>query len=365
MPEPGELDKRVVDYSEALRTAALKLVGNLPTIDEVYEIADAPDEDKADKFAEMVDAMLDDPRFTVRMIEYWRNVFKMYGDNVQIDGMPAPTRETAPVFAAQLFVEGRSFKEMLTAGFGTCPTYDYDMGVFTPGDCGNTTIVAGVLTDPGVHSLYWGNLAFRRNRFFHETFLCRNANASGGAEPSATPSMVGGCGDEAPSNYTSPWAMSSIAGECNGGQVDFHEYNTTVVCANCHATWNHRAPLFADFDQFGIDQLTPSVLVPVDGSPFAVRDDWLPPGEGTAWKFGMPANNLAELGQVMAEDPEVQNCAVKRIYNYAMSRGDIVINETAVPDSVVEPFAEHFAANNFNMKSTLREILLSEDFVSF
>jgi hypothetical protein len=280
-------------------------------------------------------------------------------------GQPAPSRETAPVFAAQVVVEGKPWTDLLTATTGTCPTYDEQTNSFVPADCNNGITSAGVLTDPGIHSLYWGNLAFRRNRFFHEVFLCRNGNAAGGAEPTSDPSEVGACGESPPPNYNSPWPMSSIAGPCNGGQVDFHEYNTTVVCANCHATWNHRAPLFANFDRFGMYFDSPQVLVPVEGSPFAVRTDWLPEGEPTAWKYEMPAQSLTELGQVMANDPEVVTCAVKRVWNYAMSRGDIVDNETAVPNSVVAEYVDLFENNNLNVKATLRAILLSEDFVSF
>jgi hypothetical protein len=159
--------------------------------------------------------------------------------------------------------------------------------------------------------------------------------------------------------------MDSISGECNAGPVDFHEWNATTVCANCHATWNHRAPLFGNFDTLGMWQSTPQVQVPVEGAPLAVREDWLPTGEPTAWKFGMPANDLTELGQVMASDPEVISCGVKRMWNYAMSRGDIVDRETPVPTSVVDAFVGDFEANNYNMRQVLKDILVSDAFVRF
>ncbi len=373
MPTASELDERDLDYNQALKVASLKIVGNLPTLDQIYELANEPEATRADKYAELVDEMMNDDRFERRMIAYWRNVFKQYGDGVPIDDddndatppVAVPSRETAPVFAARMVVEGRPFTDLMLASADTCPTYDEVTGTFVSGDCANGVTV-GVLSDPGTQSLFWGNLAFRRNRFFHEVFLCKNANAPGGAEPTDTPSDVGPCGEGAPpANYNSPWPMDSFAGECNGSPVDFHEYNATTVCANCHATWNHRAPLFANFDRFGMLQATPQVLVPVEGSPFAVREDWLPAGEPTAWKFGMVANNLPELGQVMAGDPEVIACGVKRMWNYAMSRGDIVDNETPVPTSVITDFIGDFEANNYNMRKLLTDILLSDDFVRF
>lgn len=371
-PSPTELTDREVDYGEALRTASLKLMGTLPTLEQIYELDDTPEDQQAAKYEELIDEMLSSPRFSMRMIEYWRNVFKMQGDGTMAGH---PTRESAPTFAAQLVVENRSFQELLLATSGTCPTYDAQSNTFTAGECSNTTpqdpgaipvTVAGVLTDPGIHSLYVGNLAFRRNRFYHEVFLCRDGNAPGGAEPTDMPNLDDPCAEvKAPGNYTSPWPMSSIAGECNNAPVNFHEYNTTVVCANCHATWNHRAPLFGNFDEFGEYFDSPQVPVPVEGSPLATREDWLPPGEATAWKFGMPAANLTELGNVMAADPEVQACAVKRMWNYAMSRGDIVDNETPVPSTVIASLTEAFVANDFKMKDLLKQILLSDDYVSF
>jgi hypothetical protein len=359
--EGTELDLRVVDYSEALRVASLKVVGTLPTLDQIYSVANAGDAAKAVAYEDLVDQLLADDRFATRMVEHHRSTFKMFGAGLEGDD---PSRETAPTFAARIVVEGRPWTDLLTASSSTCPTYAPDSG-FADGECNNGIAPVGILTDPGIMGLYYGNLAFRRNRFFHEMFMCRNANAAGGAEPTTDPSTEGPCGAAAPSNYTSPWPMSSIAGECNGGRVDFHEWNTTVVCANCHATWNHRAPLWGYFDNKGAYQATFQVRVPVEGAPMAELSDWLPSGEGFAWKHGMPVASLSELGQVMASDPEVRSCAVKRMWNYAMSRGDIVDNETPVPDNVVAPLVEFFEENDFDMKATLRQILLSDDFVRF
>jgi hypothetical protein len=373
-PDPNELDERVVDYSEALRTASLKLVGTLPDVEQVYELADEPEDARAAKYEAMIDDMLADPRFAKQMVEHFRTEFKMFGAG--LDPANMPTRETAPIFAARIVVEDRPWTDLVMAGSDTCPTFDPATSTFTSGDCGNTTMSAGVLSDPGIHNLYYGNFAFRRNRFFHEYFLCKNANQSGGAEPSDTPSDEGPggtanegptCGQPAPANYTSPWPMSAIAGGCNGGRVNFHEWNTTVVCANCHATWNHRAPIYAEFDELGVHHPGEiHVHIPVEGSPMAVMEDFLPAGQQQkAWKFGTPVDDVYELGQAIAADPEAQACAVKRMWNFAMSRGDIVINESPVPDKVVQAHVESFVQSGFHLRTLLRDILLSEDFVSF
>src|SRR5262245_20791249 len=46
-PAPTALDDRTTDYNEALRTASIKLVRALPTLEQIKAIADASDKKKA------------------------------------------------------------------------------------------------------------------------------------------------------------------------------------------------------------------------------------------------------------------------------------------------------------------------------
>ncbi len=377
-PVHTELDDRVLDYSEALRTASLLLVNDAPTLAQIYALADAPEADRPAKYQEMIDAMLADARFAKAMIGYFKYTFKMGGASTV---MGEPTRDTAPNFAARVVFEEQPWTNILTAAANTCPTYS-TVGGFQDGECTNLPMGmmhAGILTNPGVHSLYVGNLGFRRNRFFHETFLCRSGNEDSGGEPAG-----GNAPQDAPCpsdpmsmvapGYNNKWPVSSIAGACNGGRVDFHAYNTTIICANCHSTWNHRAPLFAQFDSKGMWKAvnpdgTYQVQVPVDGSPFAKITDWLPDGQQqTAWKFGMPAANLTEMGTQMAGDDEVLECAVKRVWNYAMARGDTTTigggNWVDAPKHL-PVLVKSFKEGNYNMKSVLRAVVLSDEFVRF
>lgn len=346
------LDARVLSYTEALRSASFKLVGNAPTVQEMMDLQNTPDAEKPAKYASMIDEMMTRPAFAVRMVEFWKNAFRMGGAAAG----NTPSRDTAPVFAAKITVDGTPYTDLLTKTTMTCPTFDAATGTFTDGSCSNGIEPVGVLTDPGVHALYYGNMAFRRTRFFHETFLCRKAN-----EPVAEPTDMPG--PNGPAGYAAPWDWNSITGG-PGSTVDFH-LAEGVICANCHATWNHRAPLWGNFDEFGMYQPDIVVHAPTVGLPLAVRKDWLPDNEPTAWKFGKPAANLTELGAQMAADPEVHACAVARMWNYAMSRGDIVETGNKVSDKVVAPLVTEFTANNFNVKAILRSILIHDDFVRF
>lgn len=347
-PEKDEwderLEERAVDYSAALRLAALRLTGDLPTLAEIEFVAYASDQKVA--YEALIEQYMDDPRFARQMFRFWRDTLKM-GD--------APALDTAAAFAAQVTVEGRPFTELLTAQTGTCPTFDPIEGAFVAGDCANNVPVhAGLLTHPGVHAHFRANMAFRRTRWVQETFACKAFPAEVGE-----PQDLGGA-----AVYTAPWPFESISGAANGGSIDFLDLSS-VACANCHATMNHIAPLFANFDENGMWQEAISVTKPTEGTPNAEAIDWLPPGEQTAWRFGVPAADLPALGQAMAADPEVIQCGVARVWNWAFGKTDIVDSAAIVPTEVTAEVVARFEAGGLSLRDAIHAVFTSDDFVKF
>src|SRR5258706_573046 len=149
---------------------------------------------------------------------------------------------------------------------------------FNAADCANGGPKAGILTNPGVQAQFNSNFAFRRTRWVQETFVCTKYPA----EVAAAPTDVG-----AASPYTGVWPFSSIAGTDNGGRVNFHD-TQAVICANCHSTINHIAPLFAYYDANGMYQTNIAVTTPHDGAPLAKMSDYLPTGETPARRMRHP-----------------------------------------------------------------------------
>ena len=115
----------MVDYNEALRTVTLKLTDITPTLEQIRRVQDA--DDQRAEYELVVDELMDSPAFSRRMIRFWRDTFKQGGGDL----------DSAPVFAAQVMVENRSFSEVLTATSGNCPSYDGELEEFVPGDCEN------------------------------------------------------------------------------------------------------------------------------------------------------------------------------------------------------------------------------------
>ncbi|HEU4732003.1 MAG TPA: hypothetical protein VFT22_29105 [Kofleriaceae bacterium] len=342
------LGTRTTDYSAALRIAALRLTGDLPSLTDVDSIASAPDDaGKKAAYEEVITRYLASPAFARQMFLFWRDTFKI-GGTAELD--------TAPALAAKLSVTNGSYMNLFTQATGNCPTVDATFTTFSDAECGNGGPQAGVLGNPGVMSLYFSNLAFRRVRWVQETFDCMKFPA----EATAAPQEVGGA-----LPYLGVWPFSSIASPTNGGgRINFQDVSS-AICANCHQTINHQAPLFASYDARGVFQDAIAVPTPLEGAPLARVSDWLPPGETTAWRFQKPAADLTAFGAAMAADPDVARCGVARIWNWAFGKTDIVDTLQDVPARTIQGQIDAFTAGGFKIKDLIRAVYTSDDFVKF
>jgi hypothetical protein len=128
---------------------------------------------------------------------------------------------------------------------------------------------------------------------------------------------------------------------------------------------NHIAPLFANFDANGQMTNMIQVLTPLGANDRARATDFMPAGEATAYRVGKPATNLTELGAHMAADPEVAACAVKRVWNWALGKNDIVNDLVLVPDAIIQAEIDAFTANGYKLKDLIRAAFVAEDFTKF
>ena len=225
---------------------------------------------------------------------------------------------------------------------------------FTPGNCPGTQPTAGLVANPDLMSNYYGNMAFRRVRNLQEKFACSKFPA----EFSTTPTPMGA------GTYTSPWPFDKVPGAT--AKINFQD-TSAVICANCHNTMNHQAPLFAFWDEKGAYTAgTIQVMTPVPGNPKTAATDWLVAGETQmAWRNGKPVADIPALGAAMAADPDVQRCINTRLYNWAMSKGDVVNDLAAVPAAITDPFVKVFNANGQKLKPVIKAVFTADDFVKF
>lgn len=338
-PDKTVLDDRTLDYNEALRTASLKLVRSLPTLDQIRTIQNA--EDKKAAYESTVDSLLDDPRFSSKMVKFWRDTLRQGGSQEM---------DSSPVFIAKISVEGKPFTDVFTATQGTCPSFTD--GNFVNGDCNNNVpIHAGILTNPGSMKQFYSNMAFRRVRWLQEVFICQKFPA----ESSNNPSQIDG------KDYISPWLFESIS----NSPIDFRD-TQSVICANCHTTMNHIAPLFANFDADGMWMNQSQVNTPTLPDPVKSEiGHWLVDGEKTSWRFGVQTPDLPSLGAAIADDPIVSDCITTRLWNMVMSKEDVVNDLAVVPPTILDPLVKKYEETGMNVKETLRFMFKHEDFVNF
>jgi hypothetical protein len=322
----------------------------VPTLDEQAGVTDAT------SYAAQIDKYLADPRFAIQLKSYFSDMMKMGGSlNATVNNNTVKVSlDTAPTFAAEIVVNDRPITDLFTATTNTCPTMDAT-GKFTDAACatanGQTTV--GVLTDPGAMAQFYSNMAFRRARWIQESFVCTKYPA----EYSSSPVAMGN------GQFTSPWPFMSITGGA-AAPINFQD-TSSVICANCHTTMNHFAPLFANFDAAGVYQTTIQVHTPTPMTPITKLSDWLPAGETLAWRYGKTVTNLTDLGAAIAADPAAQKCQVQRAWNWAMSKTDIVNDLAVVPDSTINGVMTTFTSGGLKMKSVFKAIFTADDFVKF
>jgi hypothetical protein len=350
-PDPN-LAARQIDYGQALRTAAVKLVGALPTLDEQAGVTDAT------SYGAQIDKYMADPRFALQLKSYFSDMMKMGGTIAVVNGKTTTnvSLDTAPTFATELVIQDQPITNLFTAATNTCPTLSADGKTFTDAVCAvaNGLKTSGILTDPGAMAQFYSNMSFRRVRWLQEAFACTPMPAEYSAKPVA---MGNG-------QYTSPWDFMSITGGASA-QINFQD-TSSVICANCHTTMNHIAPLFANFDVTGVYQTTIQVHTPTAADPISVLADWLPAGQQFYWRFGGTAvTDVASLGTQIAADPEVQSCQVRRAWNWAMSKTDIVNSLAVVPDSTIADTMTVFTQGGMKMKAVFKAIFTAPDFVMF
>src|SRR4051794_2352033 len=79
------LGQREYDYNAALKIAALRLTGSLPTLAEINQVATAADNAaKKVAYEGLVQGYMNRPEFAKQMFAFWRDTFKM-GETAMLD----------------------------------------------------------------------------------------------------------------------------------------------------------------------------------------------------------------------------------------------------------------------------------------
>jgi hypothetical protein len=107
------------------------------------------------------------------------------------------------------------------------------------------------------------------------------------------------------------------------------------------------------------------VKIPVPGEPTAQLRDFLPMGETPAYRFGKPVKDLKELGDAIAADPAFPRCMATRIWNWALSRPDVVEDQATLTEALATELATELTNNKWNLKALTYKVFTNESFVRF
>ena len=107
------------------------------------------------------------------------------------------------------------------------------------------------------------------------------------------------------------------------------------------------------------------VITPVPPNGLSVPGDWLPASEGYAWRLGKPVSDLKGLGAAIAADPNLPVCVASRMWNWAMSRGDIVNDQVTLTPELAGRLAGILVQNNWNVKELVRQVFNDPSFVRY
>jgi hypothetical protein len=72
-----------------------------------------------------------------------------------------------------------------------------------------------------------------------------------------------------------------------------------------------------------------------------------------------------QLDRAIAADPDVAECGVARVWNWAMGKTDIVDTLQEVPTETIQAQLDAFAASGYKLKDLIYAVYTSDDFVKF
>ncbi len=122
------------------------------------------------------------------------------------------------------------------------------------------------------------------------------------------------------------------------------------VCVGCHHTLDPLASFFTSHYALRIPELETQYPL-VQYTPDA-GEGYRPP----AW-YGVPAENLEQLGVLIADDPRFSACFVRRFYSELMH-----VPLEAVPTEAITKYLPAFS--QFNVKALVKAIVTSEEFAA-
>lgn len=341
-PAPGDPSQRVFDGYE-LATRLSFLLWNSTPDDALLDAAAAGQLATPEGLRAQAERLLATPRARTALESFWRELLRLS----ELDALPhsvtaypqaTPTlgaamrAETLAVLDGLVFDGDGDYRRLFTA----------DRTVVN-GELASLYGIAGV-TGSGMQAVAMPVGSPRRGLLGQASFLALNAHAT-----STSPTRRGKFVREALLCQAIPAPPPNVSTELppDGAQgprtmrQKLETHRSQAQCAGCHALMDPIGLAFEQFDGIGAYRATDRGLA-IDAS-----------GELDGRAF----RDAAELGQVLSEHPLLGPCLTRSLLRYSTGR-----LESAVEQPLIERLSGSFAAQHFQVRALLSELVQSEAF---
>lgn len=344
--ERGELDEqrgyhKLTGWEMASRLSFL--IQDMPPDDALLDAADAGELDTAEGIAAHASRLLDDPKSRPALVRFFRD-FMNIGGLAELDKSQTEfstftatlgasmQQEIERMFESRVFDGGGDFRELFTtretfvneelaAVYGVEGVKGAELVPVTLADDGRR---GGLLTTAGFLAMNAHKTATsptHRGRFVRVNLLCQDIPPPPpGVDTSLEP---------------------STGGEPETLRQRLDQHRQDPACRACHEMMDPIGFAFEHYDAIGMWRDLDNGL-PVDASSEV---------EGVAVDGGV------EMGELVAQMPEVAACVARRFYQHANARLD-GSSERAAVDLLIE----QFVASDYDFKQLVLDLVINDGF---
>ena len=346
--------KTTVDYEHALRAASIKLTGNLPSLAEIKQVRDTSDQ--KGEYEKLVDTYMKRPTFAAQIVDFFRDSFnnggqrQINGQNINMD----LARRRTPRAGGEI---SRS------------PTWSRR----APNTCQTLDTGRGDVHVDGLPERERGRRAHRRRRagaVLLEHGLPSRALGAGDLRlPASSRPRPPARHAAADGRRRTPRRGRSSQSPAGRRRARASTSRTTrrSSAPTATATMNHQSRRCSrNFDDAGAPMARrPQVPVPIREPDRGARRLAAGVGEDRLVAHGSPAADIPALGAAIAADPEFARCMATRVWNWALSRPDVVDDDASITPDWRRTLATELTASNWNLKPHDPSVFTSDAFVRF
>lgn len=376
--EPAADAPERLDPADRLIRASMAVRGTRPTTAELRAVRADPD-----ALPGLVDAWLEDPRFGETVRDMWAEILLLRDDTFnqlpalgELTGTPLArihegTAEEPLALVEHIVREDRPFTEIVTADYAVVDDvsarmyglpYDFDQGGWQVTRWADDRPVAGLLSSAQVwrrwesdgSNFNRGRANMVASRLLCEDFESRDIVVAGGVDI-ADEAQVALAVQTQPGCVSCHQALDPLAAYFWGYKRLIHRnYVADSITAGCEFDWTGD-----NEPEFGVAYLPEDYCYPLRQYNPADEDDWEEWGLRAPSYYGTPARDLAEVGELIAEDPRFSQCMARRFFGY-LTRTDA----ESVPFDVALELQRTFEDSGFSAKALVKAAVLHPRFAT-